>query len=55
MMQRPSGYMMSYLPEFATEDGRNAFVKNHPIGGVEVRVEGRLQMVLRSTVGRLRR
>ena len=34
MMQRPR-YMMSYLPEFATEDGRNAFVKNHPIGGVE--------------------
>ena len=34
MMQRPR-YMMSYLPEFATEDGKNAFVKNHPIGSVE--------------------
>ena len=34
MMQRPR-YMMSYLPEFANEDGKNAFVKNHPVGGVE--------------------
>lgn len=33
MMQRPR-YMMSYLPEFATQDGKDAFVKNHPIGDV---------------------
>merc|ERR1711988_902259 len=31
MMQRPR-YMMSYLPEFATQAGKDAFVKNHPIG-----------------------
>ena len=23
---------MSYLPEFATQAGKDAFVKNHPIG-----------------------
>lgn len=34
MMQRPR-YMMSYLPEFATQAGKDAFVKNHPIGGVD--------------------
>lgn len=33
MMQRPR-YMMSYLPEFASQDGKDAFVKNHPVGDV---------------------
>ena len=30
LMQR-ARYMMVPLPEFHTKDGRNAFVKNHPI------------------------
>ena len=32
-MKRPR-YMMSPLPEFSTQDGRDAFVKNHPIGKI---------------------
>jgi len=27
--------MMSYLPEFATQAGKDAFVNNHPIGNIE--------------------
>jgi glutaredoxin 2 len=30
-----SRYMKVYLPEFATQDGRNAFVNNHPLGSYE--------------------
>lgn len=36
-MQRPR-YMMTPLPEFSTQDSMDAFVKNHPIGGIDKKV-----------------
>jgi len=30
--------MMTPLPEFSTQDGKDAFVRNHPIGSIEKKV-----------------
>jgi len=37
LLQRPR-YMMTPLPEFSTQDGKDAFVRNHPIGDIQKKV-----------------